>query len=133
MGIRYSEGFSAAAFLGLARKVWPRDYDERAVAGSLASTTNLGAWDGDSLVGSVRVLTDGYLFATVPELLVDPQYRRCGIGRELMSRALASAPRGKLFFGVQPESVGFFQRIGAVPGPAGFELKTNESVSWSSS
>jgi ribosomal protein S18 acetylase RimI-like enzyme len=128
MEIRYSDGFSAAAFLGLAREVWPRDYDESAVASSLGVTTNIGAWDGDALVGSVRVLTDGHLFATVPELLVDPGYRRRGIGRELMSRAVAVAPRGKLFFGAQPESVGFFKHIGATPGPSGFEFKTSASI-----
>lgn len=133
MEIRYSEGFSAAAFLGLARDVWPREYDERAVACSLAATTNIGAWDGDALVGSVRVLTDGHLFATVPELLVDQRYRRRGIGRELMSRALAAAPRGKLFFGAQPESVGFFERIGATAGPTGFEFVTTDSAKQPSS
>ena len=128
MEIRYSEGFSAAAFLGLAREVWPRDYDETAVASSLTATTNIGAWDGRALVGSVRVLTDGHLFATVPELLVDPRYRRRGIGRELMSRALEAAPRGRLFFGAQPESVGFFERIGATAGPTGFEFQTSASA-----
>jgi hypothetical protein len=28
------------------------------------------------------VLTDGYFLATVPEILVDPAYRRHGIGRQ---------------------------------------------------
>ena len=121
--IRYSEGFSAGAFLALAGAVWPRDYDEPAVASSLAVTTNVGAWDGEVLVGSVRVLTDGHLFATIPELLVHPSYRHLGIGRELMRRALAVSPRQKLFFGAQPDAVGFFERIGATPGPVGFELR----------
>jgi GNAT superfamily N-acetyltransferase len=121
--IHYSEGFSAGAFLALAGAVWPRDYDEPAVEKSLAVTKNIGAWDGDVLVGSVRVLTDGYLFTTVPELLVHPTYRRLGIGRELMRHALAMSPRQKLFFGAQPDAVGFFERIGATPGPVGFEFR----------
>jgi len=54
---------------------------------ALTRTTNIGAWDNDRLVGAVRVLTDGYFVATVPEILVDPDYQRRGIGRELMSRA----------------------------------------------
>jgi ribosomal protein S18 acetylase RimI-like enzyme len=40
----------------------------------------------------VRVLSDGYFFSTVPEVIVDPEYRRRGIGRELMRRALEVAP-----------------------------------------
>ena len=81
---------------------------------------NFAAWDGERLVGSVRVLTDGYFFACVSEILVDPAYQRRGIGRELMRRALDRAPRGKLFRGAQPEAVGFFERLGYRRGPIGF-------------
>jgi GNAT superfamily N-acetyltransferase len=82
---------------------------------------NIGAWDGDCLVGCIRVLTDGYFFATIPEILVLPVYRRRGIGRELMRRAVEAAPRQRLFFGVQPESVAFFERIGCRLSLTGFE------------
>jgi predicted N-acetyltransferase YhbS len=43
-----------------------------------------------------------------------PEYRRQGIGRELMHRALALAPGGRLFFGAQFGNEGFFERIGFV-------------------
>src|SRR3954468_1330641 len=97
--INYSDnGFKADAFVTLSARVWPREYDQAATARALARTTNIGAWDGQRLIGAVRVLTDGYFFATVPEVLVDPDYQRRGVGRELMFRALAAAPRGTLFF-----------------------------------
>ena len=94
-----------------------------AAKAALTRTTNIGAWDDQRLVGAVRVLTDGYFFATVAEILVDPDYRRRGIGRELMFRALASAPRGTLFFGAQPPSVGFFEKLGCETGPAGMVMR----------
>jgi len=123
-GIRYStEAFSADVFLALAERVWPRGYDLAAATEALTRTTNIGAWDGERLVGAVRVMTDGYFFATVPESLVDPDYQRRGIGRELMFRALETAPRGTLFFGAQPQSVGFFERLGCEPGPAGMVMR----------
>jgi GNAT superfamily N-acetyltransferase len=79
--IRYSdEGFEAETFVALAKRVWPREYDLAAAAAALTRTTNIGAWDGERLVGAVRMLTDGYFFATVPEILVDPEYRRRGTG-----------------------------------------------------
>ena len=59
----------------------------------------------------------------VPELFVDPAFQRRGIGRELMRRAVDAAPRGALFFGAQPQSVGFFERIGCTRGPVGFVLR----------
>jgi GNAT superfamily N-acetyltransferase len=122
--IRYSNsGFPADVFLALAERVWPRTYDLSAATAALTRTTNIGAWDGERLVGAVRVLTDGYFFATVPEILVEPSYQRRGIGRELMFRALASAPRGTLFFGAQPQSVGFFEKLGCEAGPAGMVMR----------
>ena len=127
--IRYADrdpAFDADAFLALAQRVWPRAYDRESAHEALRRTINVGAWDGARLVGAVRVLTDGYFIATVAELLVDPDYRRRGIGRELMRRALDHAPRGKLFFGAQPDAVPFFERLGYARGPVGFVAAREE-------
>ena len=118
--ITYSVGLTVDPFLSLAQRVWPRDYSREHAAEALRRTESIGAWDGPRLIGSVRVLTDGYFFATIPEILVDPDYQRRGIGRELMNRALQVAPRHKAFFGAQPQSVGFFERIGCTPMHTGF-------------
>jgi GNAT superfamily N-acetyltransferase len=112
--------------------VWPRDYSRPAAAAALTRTTNIGARDAERLVGSIRLLTDGYFFATVPELLVDPAYQRRGIGRHLLELALERAPRGKLAFGAQPQSVEFFERIGCRRVLTGFvaerPLRTNSAT-----
>ena len=118
--LTYREGFAPAEFLVLAQRVWPREYSLSDTAAALARTTNIGAWDGDRLVGTVRVLTDGYFFATIPEILVDPAYQRRGVGRQLMVLALDRVPRGKVAFGAQPQSVAFFDRIGCRRSLTGF-------------
>ncbi|HXT14297.1 MAG TPA: GNAT family N-acetyltransferase [Gemmatimonadaceae bacterium] len=118
--VTYSDGFGVEDFLALAQRVWPRPYDSAAAAQALTRTINVGAWDGSRLIGSVRVLTDGYFFATIPEILVDPDYERRGIGRRLMELALERSPRGKVGFGAQPQSVGFFERIGCRRASTGF-------------
>jgi ribosomal protein S18 acetylase RimI-like enzyme len=110
--IEYREGFDAHDFLALAQRVWPGGYAATEVESALARTLNVGAWDGDRLVGSVRLLTDGYFFATIPEILVDPAYQRRGIGAELMRRVVERAPQGKLAFAAQSQSVEFFEKIG---------------------
>jgi GNAT superfamily N-acetyltransferase len=126
--IKYSDdGFEAETFVALAKRVWPRDYDLTAAGAALTRTTNIGAWDGERLVGAVRILTDGYFFATVPEILVDPDYQRRGIGRELMLRALAAAPRGTLFFGAQAQSLGFFEKLGCEAGPSGMVMRAQST------
>ena len=112
--------FTATTFLALVQRVWPREYDTAAIAAALARTTNFGVWTGDRLVGALRLLSDGYLFAVVPELLVDPAYQRQGIGRQLLQAAVVRAPRGRLFLGAQAGNEPFFERVGLERGPVGF-------------
>jgi GNAT superfamily N-acetyltransferase len=123
MSVEYRNGDSALsveAFIALARRIWQRDYDTQKTADALKSTINVGAWSGNRLVGSVRVLTDGYFFSTVPEVMVDPEFRKQGIGRELLRRALDAAPGGVLFLGAQPGNERFFETAGFRRGPTGY-------------
>lgn len=123
MPLEYRSGESALsteAFAELARRIWPRDYDPELTSGALAKTLNIGVWDGDRLVGSVRVLTDGYFFSTVAEVMVDPDYRRQGIGRELLVRALDIAPGGALWVGAQPGQERFVEAAGFRRGLTGY-------------
>ena len=46
----------------------------------------LGAWDGDRLVGFVRVITDGIYRALIDDVVVEESKRGTGIGSELMRR-----------------------------------------------
>jgi ribosomal protein S18 acetylase RimI-like enzyme len=123
-GIRFDErGFAAHDFATLMGQIGQEDLDDLRLASALEATTNIGAWDGEELVGAVRVLTDGYLYATIPDIIVAPQYRRRGIGRELMYLALDNAPTGVVLFGSPPESSGFFERLGCQRAPSGYVLK----------
>ena len=123
MPVEYRNGdgaLSVEAFIGLAKRIWQRDYDTQKTADALKSTINVGAWSGNRLVGSVRVLSDGYFFSTVPEVMVDPEFRKQGIGRELLRRALDAAPGGVLFLGAQPGNERFFETAGFRRGPTGY-------------
>lgn len=46
----------------------------------------LGAWEGDRLVGFVRVITDGIYRALIDDVVVEESKRGTGIGSELMQR-----------------------------------------------
>jgi ribosomal protein S18 acetylase RimI-like enzyme len=124
--VRFQDGFDAATFLRLAERVWPRDYDPELTRSALATSINIGAWDGPRLVGAVRLLSDGYFFSVVSEVLVDPEYQRRGIGRTLMEMALARAPSRAMFLGAQPQSVAFFEKIGCEPGPKGMVMRKRD-------
>ena len=123
MAVEYRVGDAALtvdAFIALAKRIWQREYDPAKTAAALKTTINVGAWSGERLVGSVRVLSDGYFFNTVPEVMVDPEFRKHGIGRELMRRALDASPGGVLFLGAQPGNERFFEQAGFRRGPTGY-------------
>jgi len=102
---------TTAMFLDLVNRVWPGSYDSARTEQALSRTLNITAWAKGELVGSVRILSDGYFFGTIPEILVDPAYQRKGIGRRLMELAREHSPTS-LFFGAQPGNEQFFEKLG---------------------
>jgi ribosomal protein S18 acetylase RimI-like enzyme len=118
--IRYGEGVTGAAFVALMARAAVADLDRSRAEAALARTTNIGAWDGERLVGAVRLLSDGYFWWVVTDIVVDPDYRRRGIGRELMARASASASGPVRVARVPPGTEGFFRAMDALPAYAGF-------------
>ncbi len=111
------------SFVYLAQRVAGTSYESQRVGEALGKTINIGAWDGSRLVGTVRVLSDGYLFSTVTEIMVDPEYQGIGIGSALMRRALDAAPRERLLISPPRATARFFEHIGCEQEPAGFVLK----------
>lgn len=69
------------------------------------------AWDGDLLVGCVRVLSDGHFRSVILDLAVLPAYQRQGIGRELVRRCRARFPDTEWLVQTD-EAKGFYERIG---------------------
>lgn len=106
---------SAERFIEFVDQVWPGKYDENRTAAALARTINFTAYDGDILVGCLRVLTDGYYFGTITELLVLPRYQRQGIGSTLLRLAKDNTPT-MLYFGAQPGAQAFYEKNGCIRG-----------------
>jgi predicted GNAT family N-acyltransferase len=104
----------AEDFLCLAQKVWLGNYSINMTQAALHRTINITAWNEDNiLVGCVRILSDGYYFGTIPEILVTPEYQNYGIGRRLMELAWELSPTS-LYFGAQHGNEGFFEKLGYV-------------------
>lgn len=75
----------AEEFLRFVNRVWPGDYDPARTEEALVRTICLTARDNGTLVGCLRILTDGYFFGTITELLVlpgipAPGNRQCASG-----------------------------------------------------
>ena len=62
--------------------------DDSASHKRFAEKLNITKWQDEELVGCLRILGDGYFFATIPELMVAPELRRRGIGSKLQTLGL---------------------------------------------
>lgn len=116
------QGLSASAFISFANQVWPGDYDMSKTQAALRKTLNITAYDGEMLVGCLRILTDGYYFGTVTELLVLPAYRRRGIGSGLLQLAKENTPT-TLYFGAQPGLESFYEKNGCQRSMQSYTIK----------
>ena len=102
---------NASAFIAFVNQIWPGKYDAEKTQTALSKTLNICAYDKSVLVGCLRILTDGYYFGTITELLVLPAYRKQGIGSELLRLAKAHTPT-TLYFGAQPGLEPFYEKNG---------------------
>ncbi|QUC67088.1 GNAT family N-acetyltransferase [Aristaeella hokkaidonensis] len=107
----------AGIFIAFVNKVWPGKYDEGRTAEALSKTLIITAYDGETLVGCLRILTDGYFFGTITEMLVLPEYQKQGIGSRLLQLAKENTPT-MLYFGAQPTVEKFYEKNGC---PKGFQ------------
>ena len=122
----HDQQLTADAFLAFVNQVWPGEYDRERTQRALERTWNLAAYDAGVLVGCLRVLTDGYYFGTITELLVLPAYQNRGIGSRLLQLAREHTPT-LLYFGAQPGAEAFYEKNGCqrslqsytIPGPQG--------------
>ncbi|MEA4816081.1 MAG: GNAT family N-acetyltransferase [Lachnospiraceae bacterium] len=120
-----NKNLTAEVFLEMMQKVWKENYNPECTKAALEKNINITAWNGQLLVGYIRILTDGYYFGTITELLVIPEYQRNGIGKKLMELASEATPTS-LFFGAQPSTEAFYEKFGYLHGLASFSLKSKE-------
>ena len=114
----------AAVFIEFVNQVWPGNYDVERTRDALSKTINITAYDGERLVGCLRILTDGCYFGTITELLVLPEYQRRGIGSRLLQLARDSAPT-MLYFGAQPGVEAFYEKNGCEKGLQSYMIRKN--------
>lgn len=81
--------------------------------GFLNSTFVFSAWNGNELVGCVRVLSDLHFRSVIYDLAVLPEYQHRGIGSELVRRCRDACESSEWL--VQTDQAkGFYEKIGFI-------------------
>lgn len=70
------------------------------------------AYDGDSIVGVARAVTDGESEALILNVAVDPSYQGFHIGWNIVVKLSAQLPGFFIFLNTHPGAVGFYNRKG---------------------
>lgn len=82
------------------------------------SLYTLAAYEGERLVGMIRVVGDGVSIIFIQDLLVHPDYRRKGIGQKLITAVLEkykNVRQKALLTDNMPILKSFYRSVGLVP------------------
>ncbi len=107
-----------------------RPIDDDARFGAMLAHANLivTAWDGAVLVGISRCITDFAWTTYLADLAVAASHQRRGIGKELMRRTQAAAPRAKLLLLAAPAAENYYPHVGFTHMPQAWMLRENEAI-----
>lgn len=76
------------------------------------STLVVSAWDGDRLVGCVRVLSDTIVRSVIYDLVVEKAYRKQGIATHLLKYCKSKYPGSEWLLQTEEHTVPFYEKQG---------------------
>ena len=107
-----------------------RPTDDRARMADMLAGANLviSAWDRELLVGVSRALSDFAYVTYLSDLAVRATHQQQGIGRELIRRTQAAAPRAKIVLLAAPSAREYYPRIGMKLHPSAWLLEADQRI-----
>lgn len=114
--IKYLEGYKTAwisQLIGLHNKTeMQRSNADRVGAAFSSSHTVITVWLENHMVGCGRMLSDGHMYSSIFDVVVDPDFQRQGIGREIMTRLLAKTPHACVHLTSTIGNEDFYAKLG---------------------
>lgn len=107
-----------------------RPVEDRVRMGTMLQNANLviTAWHGELLVGIARSVTDFAYCTYLSDLAVRDTHQRRGIGRELVARTRAAAPRASLILLSAPKATDYYPRLGFSRHESAWWVREGESL-----
>ena len=78
----------------------------------LNSTLVISAWENERLIGVARVLSDKIIWSIIYDVVVLPEFRNNGIGRELVKRCIEHFPNSEWLVRSATGALNFYKKIG---------------------
>lgn len=76
------------------------------------STLVISAWDAERLVGVVRALSDRVIRSVIYDLVVLPEYKGRGIGKELVKRCVSHFPNSEWSVYTEKDISPYYEKLG---------------------
>ena len=136
MDIRYhtDRTITAAEFIDVLRRSTlaerrPVD-DPKCIAAMLAHADLLcTAWEGDTLLGIARSVTDFEYCCYLADLAVDQAYQKAGIGKKLIELTKSKlGPKAMIILLAAPKAEGYYPKIGFDAHRSAWILPANKFV-----
>ncbi len=86
------------------------------------------AWDGSSMVGISRAISDFRYATYLSDLAVRDSHQRLGIGKELIRRTQSEAPQATLILLSAPAAVDYYPHVGFTRHDSCWLLRPGESL-----
>ncbi len=105
-----------------------RPVEQRETFSAMIQNANLiiTAWDGDTLVGIARALTDFAYVTYLADLAVDQTYQCSGIGKSLIEQLQQSTqPDCMMVLLAAPQANDYYPKLGFTHNPRAWMLKSN--------
>ena len=107
-----------------------RPVDDRKRMALMLRNANLvvTGWDGESLVGIARSVSDFSFCTYLSDLAVRQSHQRRGIGRELIRRTRVLGRSATIILLAAPKAVDYYPRVGFMQHPQCWLLAPNASL-----
>ena len=107
-----------------------RPVDDRQRMAAMLVNANLvvTAWDGATLAGISRCVSDFVYVTYLSDLAVRASHQRRGIGRELVRRTQAAAPGATMVLLAAPAAEDYYPKLGFSKHRSAWVMKPGEAV-----
>ncbi len=108
-----------------------RPVDDRTIMANMLRHANLvvTAWDGETLVGVARTLTDFSYVGYLSDLAVHRDHQRRGIGATLVRKTREKmGPRSMLVLLAAPKAVGYYPKLGFTRHESAWVLRATDPL-----